>query len=305
MSVLDVAPSSDVAELLRQMKHSAFNARRLGLAYEILKEAFEANSACFLGVAGALAAGGMRAILAKLIEKAPFELVVSTGANVLHDLAAALGKPAFHLEAPSDDVALAERGVMRIHDVFTSAESYIAVESLLRGVVEELPDGCYASYDLVKRLGEKVNDPRSFVHMASRRGVHVIVPAFIDSVLGLQFSTIISQRGKIGLDQVKDLNKIIEIQFDAKEKGRATAALILGGGVPKNFIFQSTLIAEKPLDYVVQVTVDVPEYGGLSGATLSEAKSWRKVRGGAKAVTVYCDATIALPLLVSALFQNR
>jgi deoxyhypusine synthase len=56
------------------------------------------------------------------------------------------------------------------------------------------------------------------------------------------------------------------------------------------------LLAEG-FDYAIQVTTDSPQWGGLSGATLEEAKSWCKLKSDAKAVTVYCDATIALPLL--------
>jgi len=42
----------------------------------------------------------------------------------------------------------------------------------------------------------------------------------------------------------------------------------------------------------------------LSGATLEEAKSWDKVGAKAKAVTVYCDATIALPIIVAAVRER-
>jgi deoxyhypusine synthase len=59
-------------------------------------------------------------------------------------------------------------------------------------------------------------------------------------------------------------------------------------------------MTSKGFDYAIQLTTDRPESGGLSGATLDEAKSWGKINENAKAVTVYADATITLPILVSA-----
>ena len=147
-------------------------------------------------------------------------------------------------------------------------------------------------------------DKKSFTRVAYEKNINIIVPAFIDSIIGLQFMSLTAVKKDVKLDQLKDLYEILDVQYEAKSNNMKTAALILGGGVPKNFIYQSTLIAEKPLDYVVQITTDVPEYGGLSGATPEEAKSWRKVGEKAKTVVVYCDFTIALPLLISALLQS-
>jgi len=304
LNVLDLTPCSSIKDLVKQLKYAAFNARRLGKAFEILEEALQEQSFFFIGLAGALTPSGMRYLIAQLLNKLPNSLVVSTGANVLHDIAASLGKPAFHVETLEDDISLSRRGLMRIHDIVTSADAYVEVESLLKKVVEELPAGSYASYEIVKALGAMIADEKSFIRTAYERHIDVIVPAFIDSILGLQFMSLTSVKKGVKLDQVKDLQRILDAQFIAKEKSMKTAAIILGGGVPKNFIYQSTLITEKPLDYVVQITTDVPEYGGLSGATPEEAKSWRKIGEKAKAIVVYCDVTIALPILVSALLQS-
>ena len=46
---------------------------------------------------------------------------------------------------------------------------------------------------------------------------------------------------------------------------------------------------------------DVPQFGGASGSTLGEAQSWGKVAADADYVTVHADATLALPLLATAL----
>ena len=136
MSVLDISPCTSVKELIMQMKDTAFNARRLGKAFEILQEACREESIFFIGLAGALSPSGMRFLIAKLLESLSKSLIVSTGANVLHDVAAALGKPAFHMNSIKDDAVLSKKGLMRIHDILTSADSYVEVEKLLQKVVE-------------------------------------------------------------------------------------------------------------------------------------------------------------------------
>ena len=93
-----------------------------------------------------------------------------------------------------------------------------------------------------------------------------------------------------------DMKEFMNICYDAKKAG----ALLIGGGVPKNYIFQSMLVTPNEFDYAIQLTMDTPETGGLSGATLDEARSWGKVGEEARSVTVYADATITLPIIVAA-----
>jgi len=88
--------------------------------------------------------------------------------------------------------------------------------------------------------------------------------------------------------------------FTTKKAG----ALLVGGGVPKNFILQSMLMTPNGFDYAVQLTGDRPDLGGLSGATLDEARSWGKITEEAQAITVYGDATITLPILVAAVMER-
>src|SRR5206468_6752513 len=86
-----------------------------------------------------------------------------------------------------------------------------------------------------------------------------------------------------------------------------TASVVLGGGTPKNFINQASVQAEFYSDqvgghrYALQIITDVPHFGGASGSSLEEAESWGKLATGSARVTVQSDATIALPMLLSAL----
>jgi deoxyhypusine synthase len=122
-----------------------------------------------------------------------------------------------------------------------------------------------------------------------------------DSVIGLQ-AWLFNQTNKLSVDTFKDMRELMDRCYGAKRTG----ALLIGGGVPKNYILQCMLVTPRGgYDYVIQVTMDRAETGGLSGATLDEARSWGKVGDNAKAVQVYCDATIALPVMIAAVNERR
>ncbi len=126
-------------------------------------------------------------------------------------------------------------------------------------------------------------------------GVPVYCPALQDSVIGLQ-AWLYKEGNPLNVDAFADMHEFMEICYEAESAG----AFLIGGGVPKNYILQSMLVTPKSFDYAIQLTMDHPETGGLSGATLDEAQSWGKVGENAKSVTVYADATITLPLMVAA-----
>ena len=105
----------------------------------------------------------------------------------------------------------------------------------------------------------------------------------------------------MNVDVFKDMRELMDRCFEAKRTG----ALLIGGGVPKNYILQCMLVTPREgYDYVIQITMDRAETGGLSGATLEEARSWGKVGENSKTVQVYCDATIALPAMVAAVNER-
>jgi len=118
-------------------------------------------------------------------------------------------------------------------------------------------------------------------------------------MIGLQY-WLFSQTKKVTVDAFADMPSLMDRCFTATRAG----ALLVGGGVPKNFILQSMLMTPNGFSYAVQLTGDRPDLGGLSGATLDEARSWGKITEEAQAVTVYADATITLPLLVAAVMER-
>jgi len=306
MKVKDFEPKKQtVNELIKQLKFTSFNARRLAEAIDILEEMIKDKDCVkFLGLSGALVPAGMRTCIVEMIKNKWVDIIVSTGANITHDLAQSFGEEYFQCKPEEvDDLELRKKGIDRIYDVCSSSETMEIMEKNIQKILKEIGEGEYSTFKLMEEIGKRIEDENSILKNASDEKVKIIVPGLIDSILGIQM-WLYSQDKKVKINEVKDLDFAINLNFDLKKEEKNTGALILGGGVPKNFIFQSVLVADKPHRYAVQVTVEKPEYGGLSGASLEEAKSWGKVDEKSKLCTVYCDVTIALPIIVSTLKER-
>ncbi|MEM0083077.1 MAG: deoxyhypusine synthase family protein [Candidatus Nezhaarchaeales archaeon] len=299
--VEDLKLEFSVKALVKGMAKTAFNARRLGEALDILEKITTHCNLRILTLAGAVVPAGLRRILCDTLDKGLFDVVVTTGANVTHDLLMAFGGKHYRLKLIDvDEGRLKMKGFCRIYDVAVRIQDFEVMEKGLRRILEQMEDRVYSTKEFLREVGLRLEDESSFVHTAALKNCSIIVPAFYDSILGVQVWSM-TQTRKLRVLEALDLSYLVDLQFEAKKRGGKTGVLIVGGGTPKNFALQSALIANKPFDYAVQITIDPPYYGGLSGATLGEAVSWDKVFEKAEHCTVYCDFTIALPLLFSAL----
>jgi deoxyhypusine synthase len=296
-----------VDELVEELSGCAFGAGRLAKAVAIYEEMLKEETTKFVGIAGALVPAGMRNLLAEMIRERYVDVVVTTGANLVHDIIEALGEHHYtigdvgaNVDIPVDDVRLRNQGWDRIYDVAVHDAAFARLEDFLRGVFEELTPRKYSIRELLTVIGEHLSDRNSLLRSAVDSGVPVFSPSIADSMIGLHV-WLYKQTGSLEIDAFTDMKELIDLFCDAKRTG----ALILGGGVPKNFIFQAAMVAPRKrgregLDYAIQITTKTPEDGSLSGATLEEAKSWGKIGENAKVITLYCDATIALPILMAA-----
>lgn len=290
---MEIGPGMSIEALVNGMEHCGFGARRLAESVKIYEEMLSGEYTKFFALSGAMVPAGMRNVASDLIRKGHINVLVTTGANLVHDIIESFG---FHcLGTPeSDDVALRAEGVSRIYDVFLRDEDFIRFEELMQSI---LPDKAevISGTELMKHLGSQISDNRSILRSAYDLGVPVFCPALSDSMIGLQ-AWLHSQSKRLKVDAFADIKQIVDICYESPKSG----VVIIGGGVPKNFALQSMLVTPKSFDLAIQLTTDTPENGGLSGATLSEAISWGKISAGAKYVTVYGDATITLPVMVAA-----
>ncbi len=301
---MKIRPGMRTDELIREFAGAGvFNAGKLADAVSVYDEMLKSDARKFLGLAGALVPAGLGVMIADMIREGFVDVIVTTGANLVHDIINALGDGHGHMRGSAlfDDIKLREKGISRIYDVYLESQAFIDFETFVRDFFDTLDDGIYPVSEFLKIMGERVPGHDSFLRAAYECDVPVFTPAFSDSMLGLH-SWICTQDRKIVIDSIADIGRILSLVSDDRSHG----AILLGGGVPKNFILQSMLISpSEGFDYGIQITMDRVETGGLSGATLEEAKSWTKMREDAKVVTVYSDVTIALPLIVSALYSLR
>jgi deoxyhypusine synthase len=294
-----------VNELAKQFKNCAFNARRVGEAVDIIEEMIKDKKCVkFLGLSGAMVPAGMRKIIVGMIKNKWVDIIVSTGANITHDIACSFGEKYIQCDvAKVDDLDLRKKGFDRIYDVISPTKTMATMEKNIQRILKEIKGGEYSTFELMAEIGKRIDDKGSIVRNAYEKNVKIIIPAFVDSILGIQV-WMYSQDHNLKVNSMKDLDYLVNLNFDLKRDGKNTGALILRGGVPKNFIFQSVLVADKPHRYLVQIATQGPEYGDLTGATLEEAISWGKADEKSKLCTVYCDPTIALPIIFSALVER-
>ena len=305
---IDIKDKDSITDLIAEFHSSGvFGPGRIAKAVDIYTEMIQQKSTVFLGIAGALVPGGMRKILTDMITEGMVDVIVSTGANVTHDLIEAFGgKHVRHVPYESDQ-ELRDKSIDRIYDVFVADKSFMKLEDNLQPMFKEIWENnkdetntlVISTCKLMELIGEKLDDENSFLKAAYDNKVPIYVPALSDSVLGLQL-WLFSQLNRTLIDDMDDLGSIQRLAWDSEKAG----AFFLGGGVPKNYIFQSRLMSPKTFDYAIQITMDRVETGGLSGASLEEAISWGKVNSESKMINVVSDITIALPLIFQATLNN-
>jgi len=297
---MHLKPGMSVNELVEAMgKAGAYNGGSLARAADIWERMLrDQDTTKFFGLAGAMVPAGMGGIISDLIRSGHIDVLVSTGANLTHDIIEAIGCQHFHGTAFCNDIELRHDEINRIYDVYLPNEAFEHFEEFMQRVFGELEPGSTISIaSLLNHIGERT--PAGILHTAARRKIPVYCPAVQDSMIGLQY-WLFSQTNQVTVDAFADMPALMDRCFTAKRAG----AMLVGGGVPKNFILQSMLMTPNGFSYAVQLTGDRPDLGGLSGATLDEARSWGKITEEAQAVTVYGDATITLPLLSAAVMER-
>ena len=300
---MHVRAGMSVSELASEMREAGvLGAGRIGEAVEVVAEMFrDPDCMVFLALAGPLVPAGLRMIIRDLIEAGHVKVLVTTGANLVHDMIESLGYEHYRGTFQAEDKRLKEEHIGRIGDIYVEQEAFQHLEKWISNLLENLPEERkqqIAIADLLYEIGKRLPDQDSILATAARKDVPVICPAFLDSIAGFHL-WLYGQDGRVRIDPLLDVSRLVEKVYEAKKAG----AIILGGGVPKHFtLFANTF--REGVDLAVQITMDRPEPGGLSGATLEEAISWSKVKPEGRAVTVICDATIAFPLIVAAALEK-
>jgi len=312
ISPFNVYQIKSVEDVLKSLKYCGFQGRNLGKALDVLYNMVTSSDILtVLTLSGAMVPAGMGEIICALIENNLIDVIVSTGANIIHDLVDVFTDLGHYLGYSNvDDNILYKHRINRIYDVFLPEHNYIKAEKQILSVIKNNFQGKTIETtpsDFLKKLGENINK-RCILSLAAKYNVPIFVPAFSDSELALDLIKYsIREDYKFKFDILGDVRKFGEIIKKFKEHG----TLIIGGGVPRNWAQQIFPLLEqieqiKTIGYKYSVRIHTAtEYdGGLSGCTISESKSWGKYTLESEYVSVWCDATIALPILISGLFQK-
>jgi deoxyhypusine synthase len=290
----------------------AFNAGRLSEACHIFADKMltpESDTTIGLTVAGAMTPAGLGGCVIELMERGLIDFMISTGANLYHDLHYALNF-SLHRGSPFlDDVELYEEGIIRIYDILFPATVLLETDKYIRDFLARAAlAGPMSTSEFHYRLGQDLleHNPAcaeySVVAKAAQCGVPVYTSSPGDSSIGMNIAYHeLMNGGTLMIDPNRDVNEVCAIILAGTRNG----CVILGGGSPKNFYLQGqpTLwevygIPKGGNDFFIQFTTDQVVWGGLSGATPSEAVSWGKINPGVLPDTVvaYVDSTIAFPL---------
>src|SRR5438876_659101 len=297
-------------QILARMERISFQGRNLATALHIWQKMLDDDVTIFLGMAGALSAGGLRLIVAHLISNRWVDCLVSTGANLYHDLHETRGQRHYLGSPHADDAALADERIDRVYDTFASEEEFIGNDNWIADFAATLESRPHTTREFLHLRGGHLWNTTGrdgILTAAYRANVPIFCPAIADSSIGMGLSQ--ARQAKPGCGHIDIIGDIVESANLVIRRPR-TASVVLGGGTPKNFINQASVQAEFYSDevgghrYALQIVTDVPHFGGASGSSLEEAQSWGKLATDSAKVSVQADATIALPLLACALAKT-
>jgi len=306
---VDLDKAISVKDLVESWKDCGIQSRSLAECAAVYENMLsdEDRPTVMLGISGALIAGGLRKVLSGMVSKGIVDVIVSTGAILYQDYYTALGYRHYKGTPNSDDEKLHDLYIDRIYDSYVDEIGFVQCDDHIADFCSRLEAKTYSTREFLYLLGSTITDENSILYQAHKHGVPVFCPAIADSSIGIGLAGFYrwAAENKIKtftIDVLKDNMEIAQIVLRSKKTG----SIYVGGGVPKNYINDAAVMLDytKGHSYSFQITADAPHWGGLTGSTLDEAKSWGKVSKKAARATVYTEATIGLPLIVGYVLQK-
>ncbi len=324
---VDLSKAKDTDDILKQMANSAFGARRFGQATDVAYNMFsDPDAFVVLTLSGAMTPAGMGLLICDMIDRGYVQAIVSTGALMTHGFVESSGRTHFQHNPKMKDMELFEKGYNRIYDVVELEKNLDDVEDIVYQVLDQLkPETTLSSRLVSNLLGKwlvKNTGGRGILKSAYENNVPVYIPAFTDSELGLDVALYNRQRTALGQKRLNfnpfhDLEHFTELLNQQKKVGIFT----IGGGVPRNWaqqvapyleLIQGRMPKGKApqhikgirYSYAVRICPDAVEWGGLSGCTYEEGKSWGKFEPDCQYAEVISDATMVWPFIVQGVIQR-
>ena len=306
--------SFDARKIIDSMEKMSFTSRDTSNAAKIFNEMLnDKDCSIFLTLAGSTSAAGCMNLYSDLIKYNMIDAVVATGASIIDmDFFEALGFKHYQGSQFQDDTVLRNNYIDRIYDTYIDEEELQACDKAICDIANKLEPKAYTSREFIKEIGKylkkNAKKKNSLIETAYDNNVPIFCPAFTDSSAG--FGLVMHQeenpKKHITIDSIREFRELTEIKLKSKQSG----LLMIGGGVPKNFIQDTVVCAEllgKKVDmhkYAVQITVADTRDGACSSSTLKEASSWGKV-DISKEQMVFAEATSVLPLIASDAYHRK
>ena len=303
----------DARPIISSMEKMSFVSRETANAAKIYNEMlYEKDCTIFLTLAGSTSAAGCMHIYRDLVKYNMVDAIVATGASIIDmDFFEALGFKHYQGSQFQDDAELRNNYIDRIYDTYIDEEELQHCDKVIGEIADKLDPRPYTSrefiYELGKYLKKNSKKKESLIEMSYDNNVPIFCPAFTDSSAG--FGLVMHQernpKNHLTIDSIKEFRELTEIKIKSKGSG----LLMIGGGVPKNFIQDTVICAEllgknaEMHKYAVQITVADSRDGACSSSTLKEASSWGKV-DTSKEQMVFAEATSVLPLIASDAFHR-
>lgn len=311
---VDMSGKTSIVNLLDSYKKASIQARNLGDCATVFESMLtdKERPTILLGLAGPLIAAGLRKVIRDMIEYNLVDVIVSTGAILYQDYYQALGYRHYKGDSNADDAGLRDLYIDRIYDTYVDEEKFAEVDSHIGKFACSLEPRNYSSREFISLLSDTVSDKQSILVTAKKHGIPIFCPALNDSSIGIGLTEHYYWQKKTGnkgivIDSIRDNYELTQIVV----KSKRTAAFYVAGGVPKNYINDSVVMSyifghnTGGHKYALQVTTDVPHWGGLSGSTLKEATSWGKINRTASRAMAFIEPSVSLPLIVGYALEKK
>jgi len=293
---MDVSESMSVKDFTKELRGAGYAGKRMAEAVEIYKKMISDDKCIkFVAASGALIAAGMRNVFVKLIRSGAVDAMIFTGAILTHDLIESFGVKHFQGSNRVDDVDLHRKEIFRMYDVFLEKKGFMVLEEELQKIFPKLPQKEMSPKEFLYELGRFIDDENSILKACYDMNVPIFCPSLTDSVLGFQ-AWMYGQFKEFGVNPQLDIRDFFNFAW---KEDKTFGFLILGGGVPKHFVPLMMQVSGKSLKYIIQITMDRPEHGGVSGMQIIEAKSWGKVHEDGLVCDMRADVSLAFPILVA------
>jgi deoxyhypusine synthase len=294
-------------ELIKELYNSGgFTAKNVAVGVDILENMIKQKECVkFLSFPACICSTGSRGVIKELLRKKLFDVVITTSGTLDHDLAR-IWKDYFHGSFAVDDKELHKKGINRLGNIFIPNDCYgIILEEKMQPILKDLfkKKQKWSTKDIIWEFGKQIEKEKNYedsiIYWAWKNKIPIYIPGITDGAFGSQIWMYYQEHQDITIDLLKDEQELSDVIFNAKKSG----ALIIGGGISKHHVIWWNQYKDG-LDYAVYITTALESDGSLSGAQTREAISWGKIKEKADCININGDATVLLPLMISALFDR-